>query len=704
MEFFLLGSLLVYPAARAEVRVPPGKQRVLLAVLLLHSNHAVSVDVLVEVLWGSEPPPSARAAMRNYVKRLRKALGDAGHDLIRSVPGGYLMRVAEGDLDVTRFEELERDGREAAAVGDWDRAADLLRAALSLWRGEALEDVRSEWLAVRELPRLAELRLRALETRIDLDLRLGRCAEAIAELWRLTNLHPLRERLYRLLMLALCQDGRYSEALAVYRSARVVLISELGTEPGPDLRRLHQQILASDSSLAGPGPRLAVPASVTLSGAGSGSQPPRQLPAAARHFSGRSAELVALRRITDEPAGAGLPTIIAITGGAGVGKTALALRWAHEVTFRFPDGQLHADLRGYDPGSPVPPAEVLARFLRSLGVPGAEIPADQTERAARFRGLLTGLRVLVVLDNARSAEHVRQLLPATPGCAVVVTSRDSLAGLVVRDGAQRLDLDLLPLTDAVHLLRSLIGGRADADPAAAQALAVKCARLPLALCAAAELAAACPAASLAELVRQLDDRHQRLDLLDGGGDPRTAMRAVFSWSYRHLDGDSARAFRLLGLHPGTEIEPCAGAALMGTTVAQARRLLTALARAHLIRPVGPAHYAMHDLLRVYAAELAVAWDGDRQEALRRLLDHYVHVASTAMEIASQAGLSRMSGEPASAGPMPPVTDPWAARAWLDKHRATLARIAAYAASHGWTAQAGRLAAVMHYAVHARMTE
>ena len=614
MEFFLLGSLLVCPAAKAEVRVPPGKQRVLLAVLLLHSNHVVSADVLVEALWGSEPPPSARAAMRNYVKRLRTVLDDAGHDLIRSVPGGYLIRVPAGDLDVTRFEELERAGQGAAAAGDWDHAADLLRAALSLWRGEALEDARSEWLAARELPRLAELRLRALDTRIELDLRLGRRAEAIAELWRLTNLHPLRERLYRLLMLALCQDGRYAEALAVYQSARRVLITELGTEPGPDLRRLHQRILTSDPALAGPGPRHAAPAPVTLSEARGGALPPRQLPQAARHFSGRSAELVVLRQITDEPAGAGRPAIIAVTGAAGVGKTALALRWAHEVAFRFPDGQLHADLRGYDPGSPVPPAEVLARFLRSLGVPGAEIPADQTERAARFRSLLTGQRVLVVLDNARSAEHVRQLLPATPGCAVVVTSRDSLAGLVVRDGAQRLDLDLLPLTDAVHLLRSLIGGRVDADPTAAQTLAVECARLPLALCAAAELAAACPAAPLAELVRQLGDRHQRLDLLDGGGDPRTALRAVFSWSYQHLDSDSARALRLLGLHPGIDIEPHAGAALMGTTVAQARRLLSALARAHLIRPVGPARYAMHDLLRVYAAELAVVCDSDRQEA------------------------------------------------------------------------------------------
>jgi DNA-binding SARP family transcriptional activator len=661
MQFFLLGSLRICPVGRHEVRVPPGKQRVLLAVLLLHANRAVSADVLVEALWGSEPPPSAHAALRNYVKRLRKALGDAGHELIGSVPGGYLIRVAANDLDVTTFEEQERAGREAVAAGDWERAADLLRAALALWRGEALEDVRSEWLAAREVPRLAELRLRALETRIGLDLRFGRRAEAIADLWRLTKAHPLRERLHQLLMLALCQDGRYGEALAVYQSARRVLVSELGTEPGPELRQLHQQILASDPSLAGPGQPHTPPAAAYLgsgpapgyvsSGAAGtvtrpqrGGPPPRQLPVAARLFAGRAAELVVLRRITDEPRSAGMPVIIAITGAAGVGKTALALRWAHEVASRFPDGQLHADLRGYDPGSPLPPDEVLAGFLRSLGVAASAIPADLTERAARFRGLLAGQRVLVVLDNARSAEHVRPLLPATAGCAVVVTSRDALAGLVVRDGAQRVDLDLLPLADAVCLLRSLIGGRVDANPVAARTLAQQCARLPLALRAVAELAADQPAAPLDELVWQLGDRHQRLDLLDGGGDQRTALRAVFSWSYQHLDRDSARAFRLLGLHPGTDIEACGGAALMDTTVTHARRLLIALARAHLIRQTGPERYTMHDLLRAYAAELAVACDSDRGEALRRLRAHATPGGThTAMQVGQRIGLASPEG-------------------------------------------------------------
>ena len=619
MEFFLLGPLLVFTAARAEIRVPAGKQRILLAVLLLHPNRVVSADILVEALWGGEPPPSATAAMRNYVKRLRSTLNDADHDLIRTVPSGYVIRVAQGGLDVTRFEELERAGREAAAAGDWDRAADLLRTALSLWRGEPFEGVRSEWLAIRELPRLAELRLRALETLTDLELRLGRHDEAITELLRLTNVHPLRERLYHLLMLALCQDGRHAEAVTVYHSARRALITELGTEPGPDLRGLHQRILTADPTLAGSGPRRAAHAMVIVPDVRDGPSPPRQLPAVARHFSGRVAELTALRRALSKTADASRLASIAVTGTAGVGKTALALRWAHEVAPLFPDGQLYVDLRGYDTGTALEPAEALAGFLRSLGVPESGIPADQTERAACFRSLLAGQRVLVVLDNARSAEHVRPLLPATPGCAAIVTSRDSLAGLVVRDSAQRVDLDLLPLTDAEHLLRSLIGGRAEADPAATRKLAIHCARLPLALCAAAELAATRPSAPLAWLVRQLGRRHRRLDLLSSGGDPRTAVRAVFSWSYQHLDHDSARAFRLLGLYPGTGIEPYAGAALMGTTEAHARRLLMALARAHLIKPADPARYAMHGLLRIYAAELAIACD--RVEDISDLAGH-----------------------------------------------------------------------------------
>ena len=319
-------------------------------------------------------------------------------------------------------------------------------------------------------------------------------------------------------------------------------------------------------------------------------------------FTGRSAELQALTGLLDRPGAQAAVVISAIGGTAGVGKTALAVHWAHQVADRFPDGQLYVNLRGYDPGQPVPATEALAGFLRSLGVPGTDIPPEADERAARYRSLLAGKRVLIVADNAGSADQVRPLLPGTAGCTVLVTSRDALAGLAARDGAARLGLDALPDPDAVALLRALIGTRVDTEPGAAAMLAAQCCRLPLALRVAAELAVARPAAPLAGLAAELADLGTRLDLLAAGGDPRTQVRAVFSWSCRHLDPDHARLFRLLGLHPGPDFEAYAAAALTGASVQQARQALDALARAHLIAPAGPGRYGMHDLLRAYAAE------------------------------------------------------------------------------------------------------
>lgn len=273
--------------------------------------------------------------------------------------------------------------------------------------------------------------------------------------------------------------------------------------------------------------------------------------------------------------GAGSIVISAIGGTAGVGKTALAVQWAHQAADRFPDGQLYLNLRGYDFRQPTAAADALAGFLRALGVPDRDILADEDERAALYRSMLVGKRVLVILDNAGSAEQVRLLLPGAPGCAAVVTSRDALAGLVARDGAQRLDLDLLPLPEAIRLLRALIGDRVDADAVAAETLAVQCCRLPLALRIAAELAAAQPAIALAGLAAELA-ASQRLDLLDAGGDQSTGVRAVFSCSYRHLGADAARLFRLLGLHLGSDIDRHAAAALAGCSAQQARHLLDRL--------------------------------------------------------------------------------------------------------------------------------
>jgi tetratricopeptide (TPR) repeat protein len=388
--------------------------------------------------------------------------------------------------------------------------------------------------------------------------------------------------------------------------------------------------------------------------------------------------------------------ISAIAGAAGVGKTALALHWAHQAAERYPDGQLYVNLRGYDPDRPVPAASALTRFLRALGVPGPDIPPEPDERAALYRSLLAGRRMLLILDNAGSPEHVRLLLPGTRTCGVLVTSRDSLAGLVARDGAARLDLDLLPMADAVALLQTLVGERADADPGAAEALAVQCSRLPLALRVAAELATARPGLALADLAGELTDQQRRLDLLDAHGDPRAGVRAVFSWSYLSLAAIPARIFRLLGLHPGADLDAHAAAALAGTTLRVAAEVLDLLARAHLIQQAGPGRYDLHDLLRAYARELAHTLDteDDRYAALSRLLDHYLHAAATAMDTLYPSERSRRPRVPAPASPVPPLAEQPPARAWLDTERTNLIAVAAYAADHGWPAHATRLAATV----------
>ena len=425
---------------------------------------------------------------------------------------------------------------------------------------------------------------------------------------------------------------------------------------------------------------------------------PRQLPGGVRHFIGRAGELAMLTRLLNQAAREqpGMVVISAIGGTAGVGKTALAVHWAHQVAGDFPDGQLYVNLRGYDPGQPLPVADALAGFLRALGVAGPDIPPEADERAARYRSLLAGRRMLVVLDNARSPEQVRPLLPGASSCVVVVTSRDALAGLIARDGAARLDLDLLPLTDAIRLLKTLIGRRAQAEPGAAEALARQCCRLPLALRVAAERAAARPADSLADLLAELDDQRRRLDLLDAGGDPATAVRAVFSWSYQHLDPATARVFRLTGLHPGPDLDRYAAAALTSSTAAQAGRLLDRLARAYLLHPAGPGRYEMHDLLRAYARELSHAYDNDdeRRAALTRLFDHYLHAAAAATGTLHPAEPHRRPSIPPPAIPAPPVTDPPAAQAWLDAHRASLVAAVAHAADRGWPGHATRLAVTL----------
>jgi tetratricopeptide (TPR) repeat protein/transcriptional regulator with XRE-family HTH domain len=409
---------------------------------------------------------------------------------------------------------------------------------------------------------------------------------------------------------------------------------------------------------------------------------PRQLPAAVAGFTGRDAELEELTGLLDRgSAAATAMTVISVIGGtAGVGKTALAVQWAHQVAGRFPDGQLYVNLRGYDPDQPVATGQALVGFLRALGVPGRDIPDERDERAQLYRSKLAGKRVLVVLDNAREADHVRPLLPGDPDCVAVVTSRDALAGLVAVDGARRLNLDVLAATDAFDLLGSLIGPRAGQEPLAVAALAGLCARLPLALRIAAELIAARAGTPLADLVAEL--AASRLDRLDAGED-RANVRAVFSWSYRQLPERAAAAFALIGLHPGADLDVFAAAALTGTTVGRARPVLARLHRASLLQAAGPGRYGMHDLLRAYAREQAAA----RDQALTRLFDYYLVAAAAAMDILFPAEAHTRPRVDPAATELPDMPDEASARGWLDAERANLAAVAAYCAGHGWLGHA-----------------
>jgi DNA-binding SARP family transcriptional activator/tetratricopeptide (TPR) repeat protein len=691
MRFGILGPLLVDDGG-GPVSLPPGRLRVLLAVLLLHCSRMVRAEALADVLWDGFPPPSAADTLRTHVMRLRRVLGpEAGLRLVTRPPG-YLIEAHEDEVDLLRFTRLSRDGAVAMRAGSWSEASRALTEALTLWRGPALADVPSQALQRDEVPRLDQLRLQAQEWRIDADLHLSRHSDLVTELQSLAAEHPLRERFHAQLMLALYRSGRQAEALAAYQRARAVLVEEIGSEPGSELRRLHKQILTADPALE-----------ATRPGTGSTAaspQAPRQLPGPVAQFTGRDTELAALTRLADQAARRASPTVVisAIGGTAGVGKTALAVQWAHQNADRFPDGQLHVNLRGYDPDQPVSAADVLAGFLRALGVGGQDIPATEDERAARYRSLLSGKRVLVLLDNASDVAQVRPLLPGSPGCAVIVTSRDALAGLVARDGATRLDVDLLPPADAENLLQELIGSRAKTEPEVAAELARMCCRLPLALRLAAELAAARPTTPLTDLVAELSDQQQRLDLLDADGDPRTAVRTVFSWSYQHLDPATARAFRLAGLHPGPDLEPYAVAALAETTLDQAREAMIALTRAYLIQPAANGRYGMHDLLRAYARELAARTDGDQEEraALTRLLDYYLHAASVAMDAYYPVERHRRPTVPAPHTPVPGFAGHQEeARAWLDAERANLMVMMTHATSGGWADHATKLATTLY---------
>jgi DNA-binding SARP family transcriptional activator len=706
MEFGLLGPLMVR-SGETEVPVPRGHQRALLAILLLEANRPVPVEAIAEALWGPAPPRSAPVAIRSYIRWLRLALGQVGRARISTQSRGYQIRVDDGELDLARFERLLASAQAAVRNGSWQEAAGQAREALSCWRGEPLADIESDALALREAPRLAELRLQAAEIRVDADLRLGGQAEVIAELQHLCAAHPLREHLYALLMLALYRCGRKAEALAAYQRLRAVLVEELGADPGAELQTLHHQILTADPVLA-----VREPAAVAMPGArpgaagragpgvASGMMPtvPRQLPTTVAYFTGRAAELAVLAQMLDQAGGdpPGAVVISAIGGMAGVGKTALAVRWAHQVAPRFGDGQLYVNLRGFDhTDAPAAPAEAVRGFLDALGVTPERIPIGPDAQAGLFRSLLADRKVLIVLDNARDEQQVRPLLPAGPGCLVLITSRRQLVGLAAADGARLLTLDLLSHAEARQVLTLRLGAdRATAEPDAVDQIAGLCAGLPLALAVAAARAHARPRFLLATLAAELNDMASRLDALDAG-DPAASVRAVFSWSYQQLSPESAGMFRLLGLHPGPDVTVPAAASLTATGLSAAGQALRELTAANLLTEHPPGRYACHDLLRAYAAELAHAVDDEqaRDAATDRMLDHYLHTAHAA------ALLLKPSREAVALAPPRPGVTPerltgyQQAMAWFEAEHQVLIG-AARAAQAGYGACAWKLPSVI----------
>jgi DNA-binding SARP family transcriptional activator len=638
MQFGVLGPLRVVAGDSDEPGVvSAARLRVLLAVLLWRANQPVPVDELAEMVWDGEPPARAAEAARALIMRLRRGLGERAAARIVTRAPGYVIEVSRDELDASRFETLTWETGAAVRACRWADAARTAATALGLWRGAPLLDIPSQMLRDQWVPHIEQLRVQALEWRIEADLHDRRHEQLIPELRDLTARHPLREHFHAQLMLALVRSGRQAEALAAYQEARRALVGELGIDPGAELCQLHERILAGDASLIAPPTAPAVaappPAAATI---------PRQLPAAVRSFVGRQAEFGMLNGLAEEAAEAaragGTAVVSAIDGMAGVGKTALAVHFAHRTAARFPDGQLYADLRGFGPsGHPVEPTQVISGFLNGLGASPQAIPDDADARAALYRSLLTGKQVLIMLDNAHNAAQVRPLLPGAPGCLVLVTSRNQLTGLAAVEGARLLTLGVLDDAEATELLAARLGApRVAAEPDAVAELTRLCARLPLALTITAARGAACPASSLAVMAAEL--RGTPLDALDAG-EPASNVRAVFGWSYRNLSDLAARMFRLLCLlHPGPDISLAAAASLAGIPAAESRRALRELAAASMLTEHLPSRYAFHQLLREYAVEQARATSGpgEHTAAAGRLRRYYQHPAASLLRPAIAA--------------------------------------------------------------------
>jgi DNA-binding SARP family transcriptional activator/tetratricopeptide (TPR) repeat protein len=715
VHFSVLGPVRAWRGP-AELHLGPNQQRAILGLLLVRANRLITIDDLIELLWAQAPPGSAVNVIHKYIGAIRRLLepdleARSGGRWLARQGAAYRLAAEESMSDLASFRRMVRDAGSAEAEGRPASALDLLLEALALWRGACGEGLDLRGRNRDHFAAVDQEFVAAVASAADAALACAQPSRVLPLLRQVALGEPLNESLQARLILMLAATGQQAPALSHYQSVRDRLSHELGVDPGAELRAAQVKVLRQEFPAAAAG-QLPAAAAGQLPAAAAGQLPnpassppgatfplvpPAQLPTDLPTFAGRVPELSQVSKMLSLDGEFPIVAICAIDGMAGIGKTTFAIHWAHRVAKHFGDGQLYLNLRGFDSSAAaMAPAEALRTLLYSLGIPAGHIPADLDSRAGLYRSVLARKRVLIVLDNARDVEQIRPLLPAGPGCLVIATSRNPLAGLAMTEGARLLTLNLPSVSTAIQTLERRLGAdRAAAEPEAVAEIIDLCGRLPLALAIVSTRAAAHPGFTLASIAADLRRTQGRLDAFGAAGVAADA-RTVFSWSYHHLSRPACRVFRLLSLQPATDITAAAAASLLGVSPEEASRLLTELTNTALITEHQPGRYCFHDLIRAYATELSerIDTDKDRYRALARLLHHYLHSSYTA-----QVKL-KPHREPITPGPPRPgvtpeqFSDHESAMSWFTAERQVLNASVSLAARADFGFPAWQLALTM----------